>query len=142
VEASADVKLVIAKLIEVAYSANEGLTAKIVLEKGPFKLTMDEQGNGMLTGKAGVVRFNGSPALEKVGLALKRVSVNFSNGGNDRVKYVASVDFIKAASFSVAGSFSAFELITACSGLLCKAARALKGFDTGVDAQMQQIMGQ
>ena len=64
-DANADVKLVIAKLIEVAYSTDEGMTTKIVLEKEPFKMTLDEQGNATLIGKAGFVKFKGTPALEQ-----------------------------------------------------------------------------
>jgi hypothetical protein len=108
---NAQVKLTIAKLVEVAYSENKGMTTKIVLAKGPFKLTMDEDGNATLSGKAGVVNFSGSPTLEKIGLTLKRVNVSFSNEGEGRVRYTASVDVVKAASVSVAGAFSIEDLI-------------------------------
>jgi hypothetical protein len=137
---NAELKLTIAKLIEVAYSKDKGLTGKIVLSKGPFKLTMDDDGNAMLSGKAGTLSFSGAPTLEKMGLSLKRVSVNFSNEGEGRVHYVASVG-IKGTTLGIAGDFNIEDLITSCSGMLCQAARSLKGFDSTVDSQMQQIMG-
>jgi hypothetical protein len=144
---NAELKLTIAKLIEVAYSKQKGVTTNIVLGSERFKLTMDESGHGTLSGKVGIVTFDGSPALEKMGLSVKSLDVNFWTEGEDRqIRYTASYG-IKVASrsittLSVSGSFNIQELITACSGLLCQAARYLKGFDSNVDAQMQTIMGQ
>ncbi len=135
-----EVKLTIGKLLEVAYSQDKGMTTKIIMEKGAFKLTVDEDGNAVLTGKAGNVRFSGSPALEKVGVAMRRLTVNFSGGEDGEVRYTATVN-AKITSFSVSGDFNVVDLITSCSGLLCQAARFLKGRNPAVDAEMQRIMG-
>jgi len=138
---NAEVKLTIGKLIEVAYSQDKGMTTKIVMEKGPFKLTVDEGGNAELTGKAGIVRFSGSPTLEKIGIALNRMTVNFSGAENGDVTYTAGIRVRDGVGIAVHGTFNIVELITSCSGLLCQAARFLKGRNPALDAEMQQIMG-
>lgn len=137
---NAEIKLTIGKLIEVAYSTDKGMTTKIVMEKGAFKLTLDEDGNAVLTGKAGSVRFAGSPTLEKVGVVMRRLTVNFSGGENGEVEYTASVG-LKITSFSVSGGFNVVDLITSCSGMLCQAARFLKGRNPAADAELQRVMG-
>ncbi|WP_199287501.1 hypothetical protein [Photobacterium chitinilyticum] len=55
-----EIKLTIAKLIEIAYSSNKGLTASIMLDVGTAKLTVDSRGNSILSGKVGVVTFSGN----------------------------------------------------------------------------------
>lgn len=143
----AELKLTIAKLIEVAYSKQKGVTTNIVLGSERFKLTMDESGHATLSSKAGIMTFDGSTALDKIGVSVKSLDINFWTEGEDRqIRYTASYG-IKVASrtlttLTVSGKFDIQELITACSGLLCQAARYLKGFDSNVDAQMQSIMGQ
>ena len=139
--AIAKVKLTVAKLIELAYSKDAGLTAKIIRSKGSFRLAVDTNGNATISGKAGILRFSGKPALESIGVALKRVNVNFSNEGEGRIRYLASFDILKSASISVAGSFDIEKLITSCSGLLCQAARLLKGANQTNEAQLQRVMG-
>ncbi len=47
-----EVKVTIAKLVELAYSKDKGMTTKIVRKKGNFKLTVDQDGNGVLSGSA------------------------------------------------------------------------------------------
>lgn len=137
---TAELKLTIAKLIEIAYSQDKGVTTNIVTEKGPFRLSVDADGRATLTGKAHILTFDGSPAMEAIGLQVRALSVNFSNEGDGDVGYRAAYDF-KAFSVGVSGTFNVVELITACSGLLCRAARYLKGADSTIDSQMQQIMG-
>jgi len=135
-----ELKITIAKLLEVAYSKDKGVTKKIVRTKGPFKLTVDQNGNARLTGKFGVVTFSGSEALDKIGVNIKFVNVSFSNGGSGNVNYTAMID-IKSAKIALSGSFSIEALITSCSGLLCRAARALKGRHHAYDMELQRIMG-
>ena len=57
-----------------------------------------------------------------------------------KVGYNATFDleFIK---LSVLGDFDLETLITSCSGLLCRAARAMKGRHRAYDAELQRIMG-
>jgi len=135
-----ELKITIAKLIEAAYSQDKGLTTKIVRSKGAFKLTVDQNGNARLTGKVGAVSFSGSDTLDKIGASIKFVNVSFSNGGSGNVKYTAMID-IKSAKIAISGSFNMEKLITSCSGLLCKAARALKGRHQAYDMELQRIMG-
>ncbi len=135
-----ELKVTIAKLLEVAYSQDKGLTTKIVRAKGAFKLTVDQNGNARLTGKLGAVSFSGSDTLDKIGANIKFVNVSFSNGGSGNIKYTAMID-IKSAKIAITGNFNIEKLITSCSGLLCKAARALKGRHHAYDMELQRIMG-
>ena len=135
-----EIKITLAKLIEVAYSKNKGLTTKIVRGKGHFKLTVDQEGNARLNGKFGVVNFSGSETLDRIGANIKSVSVNFSNGGGGKITYTAMID-IKSAKLAITGSFDIEALILSCSGLLCRAARAMKGRHHAYDMELQRIMG-
>ena len=135
-----EIKITLAKLIEVAYSTDKGLTTKIVKEKGSFKLSVDQEGNARLSGKLGMVNFSGSETLDKIGANIKSVSVNFSNGEGGKITYTAMVD-IKSAKLAISGSFDIEELILSCSGFLCRAARAMKGRHTAYDMELQRIMG-
>jgi len=135
-----ELKITIAKLLEIAYSKDKGLTTKIVRTKGLFKLTVDQNGNARLSGKIGVVAFSGSETLDKIGANIKFVSVSFSNGGSSNIKYTAMID-IKSARIAISGNFNIEALITSCSGLLCRAARALKGQHHAYDMELQRIMG-
>lgn len=139
----AEVKVVIAKLIEVAYSRNKGITTKIVRKKGGFKVTVDQNGKVMLYGTAGALTFNGGAALESLGVKVKMVSISFTKGDGDNVNYQGTFNFAGgAASISVSGTFSIEELITSCSGLLCQAARLIKVRHQAYENELQRIMGQ
>ncbi len=135
-----ELKITIAKLLEIAYSEDKGLTTKIVMSKGGYKLTVDQNGDARLTGKFGVVTFSGDDALDKLGINIKFISVSFSAGSSGNVKYTAMID-IKSAKIAFTGSFNIEKLITSCSGILCKAARALKGRHHAYDMELQRIMG-
>ena len=137
---TAELKLTIARLIELAYSQDKGKTINIVMGKEPFKLSVDAAGHARLSSKLGILTFDGSDALDQIGLSLGALNVDFSNQDDGDVGYTASFDF-KAITVGVSGSFNIEEMITACSGWLCQAARHLKNFDSNVDAQMQRIMG-
>ncbi len=136
----AEAKITIAKFLELAYSQNKGMTVKIMAKKGPAKLTVDQDGNATLSGSAGIVTFNGNPVLQKVGVKIKRVSISFSNKDDMKVGYHATFD-LEYIKLSVMGSFDLEELITSCSGLLCKAARALKGRHHAYDMELKKVMG-
>jgi len=134
-----ELKITIAKLVEVAYSKDKGLATKIVRAKGSFKLTVDQNGDARLSGKMGAITFSGSETLDKIGANIKFVNVSFSNGGSSNIKYTAMID-IKSAKIAISGSFDIEKLITSCSGLLCRAARALKGRHHAYDMELQRIM--
>lgn len=133
-------KITIAKLLELAYSKDKGMTAKIIASKAGAKLTIDQNGKATLTGTVGTVTFAGSQVLDRIGAKIKRVSVSFNNKGGMNIGYRATFDlaYIK---LTVMGDFDLEELITSCSGLLCKAARALKGRHHAYDMELQKIMG-
>jgi len=136
-----EVKITIAKLLEVAYSKNKGVTTKIVRKKGNFKITVDSQGNATLSGSVGMMTFKANSALEGLGAKVKNISISFSKEEGNDIKYTGMFSFIGVASISVSGKFNIEELILSCSGLLCKAARALKGRHRAYDMELQKIMG-
>ena len=135
-----EAKITIAKFIELAYSKDKGMTAKIMAKKGSAKLTVDQNGKATLSGSAGVLTFSGTPVLEKIGAKIKRVSVTFNNKEGMKIGYTATFD-LEYITLSVFGDFDLEELITSCSGLLCQAARALKGRHHAYDMELQKIMG-
>lgn len=135
-----EAKITIAKLIELAYSRNEGMTVKIIATAGNAELTVDQNGNATLSGSAGILTFSGTPVLEQMGTKIKRVSVSFSNKDGMIVGYTATFD-LEYIKLSVFGDFDLEKLITSCSGLLCNAARALKGRHHAYDMELQKIMG-
>jgi len=87
-----------------------------------------------------VLIFSGSTALETIGAKIKRVSVTFSKGSDFEVKYKVTFS-LEIISLSLSGSFDIEELITSCSGLLCKAAKAMKQRNLRYEQALQQIMG-
>lgn len=136
-----ELKVTIAKLIEVAYEKNAGLTAKIVRSKGGFKLSVDSTGSATLSGSAGNLTFRGDPVLNGLGARVKAASVIFSNGEGGNVHYTATFSFGGAASISLTGMFDVETLILSCSGFLCRAARALKGRHQGYEMELKRVMG-
>ncbi len=136
-----EVKITIAKLLEVAYSKNKGVTTKIVRSKGNFTLRVDKNGKATLSGSAGILTFKGDSALTDLGAKLKNASISFSKGDGDNIKYTAMFSFVGVASISITGLFNIEELILSCSGLLCIAARALKGSHHAYDMELQRVMG-
>lgn len=136
-----EVKITIAKLIEVAYSKNVGVTSKIVRSKGDFKVTVDANGNATLSGSVGMLTFKADSVLSSLGAKVKNASIFFTKGEGSDVKYTATFKFVDIAAISVSGVFNIENLILSCSGLLCKAARALKGRNKAYDLELQRIMG-
>ena len=137
----AEAKITIAKFIEIAYSKDKELTAKILAKKGSVQLSVDQNGNATLSSAAGFITFSGTQVLETVGAKIKRISVNFNNSDGQRIGYNASFD-LEYLKLSVSGNFDLKDLITSCSGLLCIAARSLHGRHHGHDMELQRIMGQ
>lgn len=136
-----EVKISIAKLLEVAYSKNKGVTAKIIKSKGNYKLTVDANGNATLSGSVGMLTFKGDSALQELGAKVKSVSIFFTKGTGNDVKYNATFSFVGIAALSISGKFNVENLILSCSGILCRAARALKGRHAAYDAELKRIMG-
>ena len=105
-----------------------------------MKLTVDQDGKATLSGTAGIFTFSGTPALEKIGAKIKRVSVNFTNEDGKKIGYSATFS-LEVVSMTVMGEFDLEALILSCSGLLCQAARALKGRNQAYDMELQKVMG-
>jgi hypothetical protein len=135
-----EVKITIAKLIELAYSKDRGVTTKIVRKNGSFNLTVDQDGNATLSGSAGILTFKGDTALSGLGAKVKNVSIMFSHGDGNKVTYTAMYSFSSAANIAVSGNLDIEELILSCSGLLCQAARALKGNHASYEMELKKIM--
>ncbi len=135
------IKITIAKLIQIAYTKNKGLTTKIVLKKGKFKITISENGRVKLHGSVGVLSFNGGAALEEMGAKIKFATIHFSKAEGSSANYRASFSFAgDQASILVHGTLNIEELITSCSGLLCQAARLLKGNNKRNEKRLKEIM--
>ncbi|SEA51876.1 hypothetical protein SAMN04488051_103528 [Alkalimonas amylolytica] len=121
-----ELRLTIAKLVEIAYQENKGLTTKVMLGNDNYRLVVDQDGNAMLSSRVGSLRFNGSPALEQISTQVRNINVSFSRAENGKVNYHAVVSFYNIGSIGFRGNVDMEALITSCSGLLCQAARALK----------------
>lgn len=135
-----EAQVTIAKLLELAYSRDKGMTAQIMAESGNAQLSIDQNGHATLSGSAGALTFSGSPVLDSVGAKIKRVSISFTNRDEMKVGYRATFD-LEYMRLSVNGEFDLEQLITSCSGLLCRAARALKGRNQAYEMELQRIMG-
>ena len=135
------IKITIAKLLEIAYTKNKGLTTKIVRKKGKFKITIDQNGKVKLHGSAGVLAFNGSLALEAIGAKVKFATIHFSKAEGNSANYKASFSFAgDQAAILITGTLNIEELITSCSGLLCNAAKLLKGNNKRKEKRLKEIM--
>lgn len=133
-------KLAVGRLLEASYSADKELTVSIIQASSNAQLTVDSQGNARLSGSAGALTFDGAPALNTLGVSYKRVSVNFTNQDDMEVGYRATIN-LAIISVSASGRFDLEELITSCSGLLCQAARALRGRNQAYEDELQRVMG-
>ena len=129
-------KITVIKLLEVAYSNNEGITTKLVRKAGPFTMRIDEKGRVELSGKMGHFKFDGKPTLEKMGVDLKMASLMFSNAGNNRLNYSAKIK-LAAVELEYSSTLDVEELLLSCSGLLCIAARAMKDRTNQIDRSLQ-----
>ena len=135
-----ELRVTIAKVIALAYSSDGEMTLKILSEKGSARISVDQNGHATLSGSAGFLTFSGRPALEEVGVKIKRINVNFANHDGMKVGYTAAAD-LGSIQVSVVGSFDLESMITSCSGWLCQAARALRGRSEVHNRELQRAMG-
>ncbi|GGB21951.1 hypothetical protein [Agarivorans gilvus] len=136
-EIKTEIKIQIIKLIEIAYSKNDGLTGKLLASSGRFSLAVDDTGVMTLSGKAGAVKMNVSKEMSDMGLDFRYASLYFAPRNNGDIRYTGSVGFKDYASISISSSLNIEELILRCSGLLCIAARLLKNPFSKVDASLK-----
>jgi len=134
---SSKIKITLAKLFEIAYSKDKGVTTALVQKKGPFSMKIDDNGVVTLSGKAGVVSFSGKPELEKVGIDLEYGSVMFSNIGNNKLGYSASLKFRGILKIEYSNVIDVEKLILGCSGLLCQAARLMRNRQSQIDRAVE-----
>ena len=137
---ASEVRITVARLLEVAYSRNKGITASLIREVGPVILTVDENGQATLSGKAGRVSFSGKDTLREIGVnaGVFRAMMSVNKSGDLRFNAQLRVGL---ASVSVGGSIDVEKLITTCSGILCRAARAMQGRPSQVDRQLKEALG-
>ncbi len=62
----AKIKLTIAKLIELSIDTDKEVTVAIMQQKGPAKLSVDQNGKVTLSGSGKRVTFSGNPALSNI----------------------------------------------------------------------------
>ena len=135
------VKVTIAKIIQLAYETDGKATAAMVYSGSGYTISVDQTGQIKLVGTvADVVVFSGDTALKGLGLKLRRASVSFSNGSGGTFEYTGSFDFVVGTRISVSGNVDVIELIKSCSGLVCQAARFLSGRDAQIEHELQQYI--
>ena len=134
------VKITVGKLIDLAYSKNKGLTAAILKSRKNIKLSVDTNGNAILSIDAQAIYFKADPALQQLtefGAKVKSVSILFSKGEGDfELNYTVGITFFGIASVSLSDGFNIKEVLSACTGMLCHDVRAL----TGRDQQIREAM--
>lgn len=119
-------KVTIAKLIEVSYSKEKGFVKSAIAEKGRLKIKVNQSGKVILTAKGKNKSFYASPEMIGLGTTFKMASVTVMSKGED-IRYSAKFYFWrKAASVAINGTINFEKLILSCSGLLCRSARAMK----------------
>ncbi len=133
-------KITVARLLELSYARNEGITTSILRDVGPASISVDSNGIATLSGKAGNVTFSATDALKELGLEIRRVGISMDVNGEGELGYTARFMFAGALALSVRGTIDVEELILSCSGLLCRAARALKSRTASTDRELDRAL--
>ncbi|WP_417548626.1 hypothetical protein [Marinobacter segnicrescens] len=133
-------KVTVARLLELSYARNEGLTTRILREVGPASVSVASDGTATLSGKAGNVTFSASEVVQSIGLQIRRVGVNMEVTEDGELEYTARFLFAGAFALSARGTIDVEELILSCSGLLCRAARALKSRTASTDREIERAL--
>ena len=137
-----EVKIAVAKVLEMSIAEDKMLTYKIMAEGENAKLEIDRQGRVTLTGTKGKINISGDLDMKSIGMKIGWASISFTNGDDMKIGYSGTVEIGKgwaSVSIGLSGSFDLKELITSCSGLLCRAARSI-GMEHR-NAELQRIMG-
>lgn len=135
-----ELKLAVARLLELSYSTDGTTTARLMREVGPLKLSVDNHGAASLDGHAGKVTFSAQNGLKELGMELRMVDVSMHVDDQGLIQFTASFRFLRAASATTRGSIDVEKLIVSCSGLLCTAARALIGARKSRDNQLLEAV--
>lgn len=136
-----ELQLTVAKLLELSYDSDEDVTVKLLREIGPLELSVDQNGNAALSGSAGKVTFSANSVIQELGVSARRIGISMSVDEEGSLNYRGRF-LIGAITVSVAGTIDVEALILACSGLLCKAARALKRRTSATERQLEKALGQ
>lgn len=135
---SYQLKIKVINFIELAYKSNGDVTASLVKSKGGFTLKVNQKGDAILSGKAGMVRFSVKDEINQFGIDLKLVSIMFSGNRNGKIHYTASFNFMGGAKVEFTSIVDVKKLILSCSGLLCRAARSRKNRHKIIDQSLRQ----
>ena len=131
-----EIKIKIIKFLEIAYQTDGKLTTALVKDTGPVTLSVDNTGKATLSGKAGIVSFSVDKEIKQYGLKFKYASVMFSGNRQGMVNYRAS--FGVPIEITIMGFIDVENLILNCSGLLCRATRALRNHYQLIDKSIAE----
>ena len=135
-----EVRLAVTRFLEVAYNTDGEVTSRLLKSTGPVTVAVDHHGNASISGNAGRLTFSVSEALQDLGMQLRVADVSMHVDDEGMIEFTANFRFVRAASASTRGRIDVEQLITSCSGLLCRAARALKGAGAARDKQLQEAL--
>lgn len=136
---TAELRLTVAKFLELSYRQKEGLTSQLFRQQGNLKLTVDQSGNAILSGNAGVVAFSASESLRSIGVSVRGVTVLMTVDGDGLIHYNASFR-LGINTLMVRGAIDVEKLITTCSGILCRAARAMRNRPAQIDRELREAL--
>ena len=136
-----EARIAVGRLLNLAWSTDEAVTAALLKSNGILRLKVDDSGNATLSGAAGVVRFNGAPALESFSAVAGILSVTLAPAGDGKIRFSGGIRKGSAV-VEISGVVDVTELITGCSGLLCDAARLLRGRSDVVDLHIKRALGE
>lgn len=91
-----------------------------------------------MSGKAGLVRIDVKDQLTSFGIDLNYISVMLSGNKNGKLIYQLSFGFKNGVIGTVFGVLDVEKLILSCSGLLCRAAKALKKRHALIDSSLRK----
>lgn len=136
----AELKLTIARILELSYRRNGERTARLMREAGPVTISVDQNGQAVINGRAGMVVVSAAQATRELGVSVRAITVMMTVDGAGDIRYNAQFR-LGVAAVGVSGSIDVEKLLLSCSGLLCRAARMLNGRSAHLDRQMLEAMG-
>ena len=120
-----ELQITVARLLEFSYAKNGEMTASILREAGPVKLKVSDDGTATLSGQSGKVTYSASTVLSEVGVQIRRVGISMSVNDEGNLQYQARF-WTGAITLNTRGTIDVEALLLTCSGMLCRAARALQ----------------
>src|SRR5690625_4233126 len=105
-----ELKIIVLKLLELSYRQNEGLMASLVHERESTRLTVNASGQATFSGKAGILAFSASEAIQQAGLDLRHLSILFSPGPSGTIAYTATFQLTNFNRLAITGSIDVEKL--------------------------------